>query len=160
MFLIYKKECVSVFTHLTHFTHYTVFSFYTFKFPINNSFIETNKRHFPLLFVSTKMEGQTFKFRDLSPPLFFRIHFSYTDTADTEKMALYLGKRWEMNETAFKRSYMSECRLCDEYLYLPIKNNGTTFEHQIFRGYADYKMRFATGRFVFAFSVNKIYTIT
>ena len=95
------------------------------------------------------------KFRVLPPPSFFRIHFSYTDTANTEKMARYLGERWEKNETAFKRSYMSECHLCDEYLYLPIpiKNDAHTFRHIIFFDNAELKYRVGQpeGNFRFVF---------
>ena len=49
-------------------------------------------------------------------------------------MANNLGKRWEERDGAFKRSYMTECHLCDEYLYLPvpIKNNARTFRHIIY----------------------------
>ena len=70
-------------------------------------------------------------------------------------MANNLGKRWEERFGVFKRSYMKECHLCDEYLYLPvpIKNNARTFRHIIYtvNDGRKYHVGHPTGGFRFVF---------
>ena len=89
--------------------------------------------------------GFPYQILSITIAIIFRIHFSYNDISqsDTDKMANNLGKRWEERNRVFSRSYMSECRLCDEYLYLPIPANGTTYEHRIF--YDETKAQYVLG---------------
>ena len=76
--------------------------------------------------------GFPYQISSITIAIIFRIHFSYINTADTNKMANNLGKRWEEMNGTFKQSYMTECHFCDEYLYLPIRANGTAYEFHIF----------------------------
>ena len=90
--------------------------------------------------------GFPYQILSITIAIIFRIHFSYIDiddNADNLKMANNLRKRWEERKKAFNQSYMTQCHLCDEYLYLPIPANGTAYEHWIY--YNETKAQYVLG---------------